>query len=347
MTIAVIMKLKIHPDMRENIVAQLDADRKTGNITINLVPRKPGDLNFSPRWQFPSDYPTIFSIPSNLPKPIFGAKTPKTIDFIKNALAINPWLWSVVALIGYVFCMTFFFMPIWLFLFWKRPLFLFKLNEKLGRRTIGIKIFVDFKISLAHFLWLTPFHYRNRTLDALVEKALTTARKKFTALETVAAREIHLETPITINGENIAQPSFKDFQAIWAKKRFCLIIWGEGGSGKTSLACYLARMSMADNPELRLSQHSMIPILIEYDLNLKVETDRHPLLEAIRKQLELMTGIEEIPPSLLYHMLRKQRILVIIDHFSELSKETQALIEPGVDPKMVINAMIVTSRLDE
>jgi hypothetical protein len=70
-------------------------------------------------------------------------------------------------------------------------------------------------------------------------------------------------------------------------------------------------------------------------------------LEAVRKQVELTTGATEITHELLSHLLRRQCLLVIVDHYSELSPGTRERIQPGHDPKLAINAMIVTSRHEE
>ncbi len=40
-------------------------------------------------------------------------------------------------------------------------------------------------------------------------------------------------------------------------------------------------------------------------------------------------------------------LLVIVDHFSELRPETRQGIQPGHDPQLKINSMIVTSRQEE
>jgi hypothetical protein len=48
----------------------------------------------------------------------------------------------------------------------------------------------------------------------------------------------------------------------------------------------------------------------------------------------------------LENLLRRQRLLVIVDHLSEMSAETQAKITPGA-VEFPANSLIVTSRLDE
>jgi len=99
---------------------------------------------------------------------------------------------------------------------------------------------------------------------------------------------------------------------------------------------------------LRPSQHLMLPVLIEEELRLKkYRKEETPLLEAIQGQLQdLIDSPKPIPQELLEQLLRQRRILVIVDHFSEMSEATRKMIHPE-SPNFCINALVVTSRLDE
>lgn len=139
----------------------------------------------------------------------------------------------------------------------------------------------------------------------------------------------------------------KDLQPTFAQKRGCLLIWEEGGAGKTSLACQIGKWAMSDNPEERICNHRMLPVLIESELNMKVAEGKQPFIEAIRGQLQDLTDTAEpISEELLEQLLKQRRILVIVDHFSEMSEQTQTAIRPEM-PDFPVNALLVTSRLDE
>ena len=69
-----------------------------------------------------------------------------------------------------------------------------------------------------------------------------------------------------LQGNTVAEISSKDIQATFLDGRQCVLIWGEGGIGKTSLACQLAQWSMSDDRTKRLCRHRMIPVLIEQEL---------------------------------------------------------------------------------
>jgi hypothetical protein len=126
-----------------------------------------------------------------------------------------------------------------------------------------------------------------------------------------------------------------------------LLIWGEGGSGKTALACQIALWAMADKEELRLCKHKMLPVLLEEDLPAEPKPDEATFLEALRGQLQSVLD-DPIPIStfLFTHLLATQRILVLVDHFSEMNEETRQAIRPE-SPDFGVKALIVTSRANE
>ena len=142
-------------------------------------------------------------------------------------------------------------------------------------------------------------------------------------------------------------PTGKDLRSTFAQGLGCLLIWGEGGAGKTSLACQVAIWAMAAEPEQRPCDHLMVPVLIEHDLDFAVAPGKEPLTEAIRRQLQDLVEVpESIPEALIERLLRQRRVLVLIDHLSEMSKATRDKIQPAM-PHFLANALIVTSRMEE
>jgi HEAT repeats len=155
-------------------------------------------------------------------------------------------------------------------------------------------------------------------------------------------------------------------QEIFQQNTVRLLIYGEGGIGKTSLACKLAESVMAGQPFYK--KHPLLPILIEpeqieQELKLnkpmpieitKKDADNsyktsdidisQPFIEAIRKQLQhLINEQEPINDELLKQLLQSGHILVIIDRFSEMSEDARKTIAPA-SKTHPINALIVTSR---
>ncbi|OUC12711.1 MAG: hypothetical protein B0A82_20995 [Alkalinema sp. CACIAM 70d] len=117
-----------------------------------------------------------------------------------------------------------------------------------------------------------------------------------------------------------------------------LVIAGEGGSGKTSLACQIAQWGL----QKQLASQRMLPVLVETELD-----DKKSLLEVIRGQLNSLTNqADPIAAELVEKLLQRQRILVIVDHLSEMSEETRKQIDPSLSTFQA-KALVVTTRLEE
>jgi HEAT repeat protein len=222
-----------------------------------------------------------------------------------------------------------------------RPLWLLKIYETL--KPIGFKIPVlGTDISLGNLIF---FKYHLRVLDAWVTAHIQATRDEFQKRKTVDDRKIFVPIPVILDNNTIAILTGKDLQPTFAQKRGCLLIWEEGGAGKTSLACQIGKWAMSDRLEERICSHRMLPVLIEDEL--KVTEGKKPFIEAIRGQLQDLTDTAEpISEELLEQLLKQRRILVIVDRLSEMSEQTQTAIRPEM-PDFPVNALLVTSRLEE
>jgi formylglycine-generating enzyme required for sulfatase activity len=182
--------------------------------------------------------------------------------------------------------------------------------------------------------------YRDRVLDAWVEQNWQAVQAAFLKLDNVKAREIHISLPVHLNK---IKPFIDDLKgshlvSIFKQKPAVLLITGEGGAGKTSLACQIAQWGL----KKELCSHRMLPVLIETELD-----NQRTLVAAIRGQLTaLCNQAEPILPELLEKLLQRQRILVIVDHLSEMSEATRKQITPEL-ADFLAKALVVTSRLEE
>jgi HEAT repeat protein len=225
------------------------------------------------------------------------------------------------------------------------PLWLLRINNVLKPYTDFAIPQTEIKAPLRYLLFVGWWHYHPRVLDAWVTKYLPTAIVQFRQRETVSQRSCYLPIPVVINGDTRSQLTPDLLRSTFSNQRNRLVIWGEGGVGKTSLACQIAQWGMAELEPERLCQHRMIPILLEEDF--RVVEGKSTLIEAISGQLQLLIDEPEpICQELLYKLLRQRRILVIIDRFSELNPTTRAAIQPD-SPDFAVNALIVTSRIEE
>jgi formylglycine-generating enzyme required for sulfatase activity len=183
-----------------------------------------------------------------------------------------------------------------------------------------------------------PLKYPNRVLDAWVEDHWQVARDQFLALDTVDNRILHIPLPVDLNGTTRPALQPEDLAPTFAKKPAILLITAEGGAGKTSWACQIAQWGL----DKKLTQHRLIPLLIEKDLEEGVS-----LLETLRGRLGTLTGQgEPLPLDLVEKLLRRQRLLVIVDHLSEMEATTRKALNPDL-PDFAAKALIITSRLEE
>jgi HEAT repeat protein len=239
---------------------------------------------------------------------------------------------------------------LWLVILRLRPLLLLRINDSLKPYTdfaLPLPLNNSVKLPIRFVLFVGFFHYHPRVLDAWVAEYIDTACNKFQGKDTVKEREFHVAVPVRLDGEEIDELSPENLRSKFTDKRACLLIWGDGGTGKTSLACQVAKWAMAENKTKRLHrEHLMLPVLIEQELD-NVGDGKKPLIEAISGQLgNLVDKKEPISEELLENLLRQRRILVIVDHFSEMSEVTRNQIRPNLRD-FPVNALIVTSRIKE
>jgi HEAT repeats/NACHT domain len=224
------------------------------------------------------------------------------------------------------------------------PLLLLRLPAEVKIPKIGM--FPEFKLPLGFVIWLK---YRPRVLDAWVGKRIDIFQKKFLENETVDERKDYVSLPVLLNKQEIEELTAETLRESFAKeKRVRLLIWGEGGSGKTTIGCQIAKWAMEKDKSKRLTTHLMLPVLIEEELDSQPGEGMKPLIEAIMGQIQELIDSEQtiVDELLVEQLLRQRRILLIVDHLSEMSKPTQGKINPN-DLKFSANALIVTSRLEE
>jgi HEAT repeat protein len=274
---------------------------------------------------------------------IKAAKASRYLDQLLEWCRENP-AFALIAL--YIFATPGF----WLLVLLLKPLWLLKINDLLKPYTdfeLPTPLGNTIKVPLRFVMFLGWLHYHPRVLDAWVDRQLSIAHDAFANKSTVNDRRVYIPIPVVLQGNSVAEISNKDIQSTFLDGRQCVLIWGEGGIGKTSLACQLAQWSMAEDRSKRLCLHRMIPVLIEQELDFKVNEGKDPFRAAIRGQLQaLVDSAEPLSDEFIEKLLRQRRVLVIVDRMSELSDATRREIRPG-HPDFPANALVVTSRVEE
>ncbi|AFY52766.1 HEAT repeat-containing protein [Rivularia sp. PCC 7116] len=276
---------------------------------------------------------------------LFTIQTEKDSRILTVALewiGKNPWF-AVIAIY------LIFFPSLWTTLLWIRPLWLLKTNnilQPLSNLQLP-EALGGWTISIPSLIFLKPFAYRSRVLDAWVETHIKAAQETFAEKKSVSACLDRIPIAVILDGKTINNLSAEDLQSSFDKKLTNILIWAEGGAGKTSLACQIAQMAMSDDIKERPCKHRMLPIIIEQELDFDVAEGEHPFTETVAGQLQILIGESQaIPQELVEKLLRQRKILVIIDRLSEMSEATRKQIRPA-SPGFPANALIVTSRLEE
>jgi hypothetical protein len=202
------------------------------------------------------------------------------------------------------------------------------------------------KLPLRYLLLVGFFHFRPRVLDAWTRTYLETAQRVFSAKITVQEREIFVPTTVEFNGDMLAELEPADLQPVFSQNQGLLFIVGEGGIGKTSLACILAKSGMRSGKEARLcKQHPVLPILLEQDLDGAATDDK--ILKLIKNQLKILIDVAEAPSErLVRQLLKRRRILVVVDGLSEFSDTSRFLLKTAI-VEIPINSALITSRSNE
>lgn len=256
------------------------------------------------------------------------------------------WLWYfLVVAVAYVLLLLVCFLLLFI-----RPLWIFRINQRLlSLDQLKLPDFLGgMRIPVRYFLLIGFFHYHRRILDAWVASKLPHVCTRFQSLTTVKERAIHIPVPVVLEGVVAPELNPRDLQPFFKQERVSLLIWGEGGGGKTSLACQIASWAMSENSAERLCPHAMIPLIIEQEFDHELsEKDADPFVAAINGALRTAIGDpEEVSEELLKRLLLQRRLLVIVDHFSEFNADSRAKVRPKAKDFSVY-ALLVTSRIQE
>ncbi len=223
-------------------------------------------------------------------------------------------------------------------IFWVRPLWLLKFGIEDKKIAAAEKIPHAGPWLAGLLKLLSPLKYHPRVLDAWVEQNWAKAKYQFLRSETVKERKIYIPLPVDLDGKLFKELNGNDLLSTFQHKTAVLLITGEGGAGKTSLSCQIALWGI----EKHLMSHRLLPVLIETELD-----EDKTLIKVIEGRLKILTDSEDdISPDLLQKLLQHQRVLVIVDHLSEMSEATRRQVTPEL-AQFPAKALLVTSRLAE
>jgi formylglycine-generating enzyme required for sulfatase activity len=201
------------------------------------------------------------------------------------------------------------------------------------------------ELPLGFLLWLK---YRPRVLNRWVADCLPKNLEDCDFLtQTPKDLRIHIPIQVKLNDKLIEELTTDSLRPAFLNRKTpaTLLLVGEGGVGKTNFAYQIARWGLGlagtDNGSAcSLCSHPMLPVLIDQELGDK------SLLTAIRDQIPRNLDGSFVSDELLTALLRQKRLLVILDHVSEMSDQSYDQMQQALD-KTPINALVITSRLKE
>lgn len=215
---------------------------------------------------------------------------------------------------------------------------------RFAEKLTGIKLPESWSPILA---LIGAFLYRDYLLDAWVKEHITTVREKFKKKYGEEKLEPDSRRLVSYDGEPDRPLTPDALQRLFEKKRIRLLIHGKAALVRTRLACQIANMGMTEDKKMRLCRkHLLIPILLERGTNYADNGSPHPLLETISSKLHDMTEADIISEELVKHLLKRKRILVIIDGLSEFARETRSQIKLE-DTSRLPSILAVTSKAED
>jgi len=270
------------------------------------------------------------------------------INQLLERAADNKWVTGAAALalvyLLWFLALRFVVLPKW-------PLSVLAWNETL-------KPYVDFelpawlgklKVPTRQILLIGLFHHHRHVLNAWVDRYLETVRRNFKQGETYRARENYVSIPVILDGVVIPDLTAGALQPTYNEDRWSLLISGEGGSGKTTLACQIALWAMGEKGAKPLCEdRHMLPVLIEPSLGFDVLKDIPGFKKVLRGRLQDLIGTAEpLPEDLFERLIRTRRVLVILDGLSEMVSDPSAAEQDKaspIHPDFPAAALIATSR---
>src|SRR5215471_524734 len=261
-------------------------------------------------------------------------------DLLFDAAREHPWIAVAIGIYasGAIF---------WIGLLWLWPLAICRIG-RLVRGLPKVKLpgwLGGIEISFAHLILVGFFQSRDRVLDAWVAENADVARARFEEIETVQRCGSSSLGAVILNGVTTEILRPLDLRPAFERSKTCILIHGDDGTGKTRLACEIARWGMAADRSHRLCKNLMIPALLEENLTYTTDKDASPFVSAVSEKLQIL-DLDPPTEEMLLQLLRRRRLLVIVDGLSEMDEVTRANIRPA-SPDFAAHALLVTSCKEE
>lgn len=257
---------------------------------------------------------------------------------------VAAWTLAAFVYVAFLLILRFFLLP-------RFPLVILRWNENLAGIDWEMPASLGkVKLPCRRVLLIGFYQYHYRVLEAWVSSHIPQARRKLSLLPALKDRGTFVGLPVRVNGETRMGIRSEDCHNTCAAKRWRILIKGEGGLGKTTLALRMAQWAMADTPIERLCRdRQMVPIILDPKIGFDVRKDVTIFKSTLRAHLqELITAGAPISEELFEALLVDRRILVVLDGLSEMpASVTQPNAAIVQNPDFPAMALLITSREEE
>lgn len=227
-----------------------------------------------------------------------------------------------------MFIAIWFIKPVWYLKFY-RPEFYKRLA---ALNTPFKQLFLIFE--LLPFRWLA---HKPRVLDAWIRANNKILANQFLENKTVAAKSPYVSLPVSMSDKEngkVNEPDVRFCASLFSPERTVVQLVGQGGAGKTMLAVAMGRWMLQPQRFGKKKNLIRVPVFIE--------SDTTNLLQTIKEFFHGWFGTP-VDEGFLMALLKTQRLVVMVDAFSERSAETQAHIK-NIHAALPVNALFITTR---
>jgi photosystem II stability/assembly factor-like uncharacterized protein/GTPase SAR1 family protein len=183
------------------------------------------------------------------------------------------------------------------------------------------------------------FAFTKRVTDAWLHANKTALINAFEQSEVMQHRSHYVSLPLKLKiggtERRIEHPDSQLPDSLFTSKRAIIQIVGPGGVGKTTLAIAFGNWLIQQLKENKRGTLTRLPIMIDADTT--------HLIDTVLQQLKARLPDQIIPTDFVKYLLKKQRLVIIMDALSERKAETQHYIKK-IHNHIAVNALILTSR---
>jgi HEAT repeat protein len=236
------------------------------------------------------------------------------VDLLVDGVHEHPWIAVVLGVYASAALL-------WIGLLWLWPIAIFKIGQFV-RPLPKVKLpgwLGGIEVSFARLILVGFFQNRDRILDAWVAKNADVSRARFEEIETVRRCGSSPLGRVILDGVTTETLRPTDLRSAFTRSKTCVLIHGDHGTGKTRLACEIARWGMAVDRSDRLRKNLMLPVLLQENFAYTAEKVASLFIDIVSEKLQIL-DLEPPPEEVLLQLLRRKRLLVIVDGLSELNE---------------------------